>query len=92
VEEDDGTSGVAMRNRLAIPAALFLLTLTLTVACRTPTTPPLDNILDHYKYGILGTEGTRGGAVLDLSSTADCLRRQAAEPSGERLGEDRVSL
>jgi cytochrome c5 len=49
-----------MRHRLAVAAALFGLTLTLTVACRTPTTPPLDNILDHYKYGVLGTEGNVG--------------------------------
>ena len=39
---------------------LLVLTLTLTVACGTPTTPPLDNIVEHYKYGILGTEGRVG--------------------------------
>ena len=49
-----------MTYRLAVAAGLFGLTLTLTVACRTPTTPPLDNIVEHYKYGVLGTEGRVG--------------------------------
>ncbi len=45
---------------MQLAAGLFVLTLTLTVACGTPTTPPLDNIVEHYKYGILGTEGRVG--------------------------------
>ena len=45
---------------MVLASGLFVLTLTLTVACSTPTTPPLDNILEHYKYGILGTEGRVG--------------------------------
>ena len=49
-----------MTHRLAVAAGLFLLVLTLTVACRTPTTPPLDNVVEHYKYGVLGTEGRVG--------------------------------
>ena len=47
-------------RRLLLAGGLFLLAVTLTVACRTPTTPPLDNIVEHYKYGILGTEGRVG--------------------------------
>jgi len=49
-----------MTRRTQLAAGLFVLTLTLTVACGTPTTPPLDNIVEHYKYGILGTEGRVG--------------------------------
>jgi len=45
---------------MQLAAGLFVLTLTSTVACGTPTTPPLDNIVEHYKYGILGTEGRVG--------------------------------
>jgi len=45
---------------MLLASGLFVLTLTLTVACGTPTTPPLDNIVEHYKYGILGTEGRVG--------------------------------
>ena len=41
-------------------AGLFTFTVAFTYACRTPTTPPLDNIVEHYKYGVLGTEGRVG--------------------------------
>jgi mono/diheme cytochrome c family protein len=49
-----------MRERILLAAVLFVTTLTLAVGCGNNDTPPEENILDHFKYGVLGTEENVG--------------------------------
>ena len=46
-------------SRIVLAAGLFVATLTLAIGCRE-TPPAQDNILEHFKYGVLGTEVTVG--------------------------------
>ena len=81
-----------MTRRMQFAAGLFVLTLTFTVACGTPTTPPLDNIVEHYKYGILGTEGRVGVPYWIFRVLPIVFADKLPNRPGNRLGEDRVSL
>ena len=45
-----------MRYRILLAVGLFSLTLTLALGCRSSPPAGTDNIVEHFKYGVLGTE------------------------------------
>ena len=49
-----------MNYRLLLAAALFVGALALALAYRTSTPAAQDNIVEHFKYGVLGTEERAG--------------------------------
>jgi mono/diheme cytochrome c family protein len=45
---------------MLVAAAIFVGTMTVAAGCRAPQTPVEEDILEHFKYGVLGTEETVG--------------------------------
>src|SRR5687768_9210088 len=47
-------------RQMLVAAAIFVGTLSVAVGCRPAPTPSEQDIVEHFKYGVLGTEETVG--------------------------------